>query len=127
MEPKDYNAIMQQMLSYANNTGASSLDFNTYSKLYYKLKAILEFTEGVSATGSTWIVDSSFQADLMEVVQRSKQDSDYKLDPAFARRLNQFVRQSGFVYTEPANTEYDMSKILETMKYLAGMGTYNIK
>ena len=119
METKDYNAIMQEMLKYANNTGASSLDFNTYSKLYYKLKAILEFTEGLSATGSTWVADSSFLADLIEVVRCAKQDSDYKLAPAFAQRLNQFVRQTGFVYTEPANAEYDMSKILETMKYLA--------
>ena len=42
MEPKDYNELMKQMLSI------ESLYFNVYSKLYYKLKAILEFTDAVS-------------------------------------------------------------------------------
>jgi hypothetical protein len=95
--------------------------------LYYKLKAILEFTERLSVIGSVWVADSTFLANLLEVVRYTKQDSDYKLEPAFAQRLNQFVRQTGFVYTEPENAEYDMSETLETMKYLAGMGTYNIK
>jgi len=121
MEPKDYNELMKQMLSI------ESLYFNAYSKLYYKLKAILEFTERLSVIGSTWVADRSFLANLLEVIQYAKQDSDYKLEPAFAQRLNQFVRQTGFVYTEPENAEYDMSETLETMKYLAGMGTYNIK
>lgn len=119
METKEYNELMQRMIQYTINSNSETLDFNTYSQLYYKLKAILEFAEGLD----DYQINEEFHNLLVEAVNNSKQDSNYKLEPLFAQSLNQFVKFTGFVYKAPEISQMDLASVLKQMQRLAGSAT----
>lgn len=131
MKPTDYNAIMHQMLTYANQNG-SSLNFESYSQLYYKIKAMLDHAKRLYTDGMNKFVYyddahrrietemKDFCAFLDRLIDFAK-DKDYKLQADHARVLNHFAKTTSFVYTPVATQEYDMDDILKSMQYLAGI------
>lgn len=137
MNPKDYQAIMQEMLRYASETG-TSISFENHTQLYYKLKAMYDFARKLYTEGKnnftfinqkneyiTYSMQTFCQG--LEKMVKDAEDKDFKLEPLHAYTLNQFVKSTGFKYEAPSDvnvSDATMDDLLKSMQYLAGIAPH---